>query len=111
MQVKKGENLMKYGDEIMSRPKRTWFESEKEKKIAKLRGAVELNGEGVGKKGKKVGKLSGKQKKRLDDHRERVEGKMWKKGKGDATGVKAGKGDKKGLSKAKKGKSTGPRRR
>ncbi|ANB13321.1 Drs1p [Sugiyamaella lignohabitans] len=30
--IKKGENLIKYENEIHSRPKRTWFESEKDKK-------------------------------------------------------------------------------
>uniref|UniRef100_A0A060T316 RNA helicase n=1 Tax=Blastobotrys adeninivorans TaxID=409370 RepID=A0A060T316_BLAAD len=30
--IKRGENLIKYEDEIKSRPKRTWFESEKDKK-------------------------------------------------------------------------------
>lgn len=30
--IKKGENLIKYRDEIHSRPKRTWFEAEKDKK-------------------------------------------------------------------------------
>lgn len=30
--VQRGENLIKYEDEIKARPKRTWFESEKEKK-------------------------------------------------------------------------------
>jgi ATP-dependent RNA helicase DDX27 len=30
--IKKGENLIKYQDEIKSRPKRTWFEAEKDKR-------------------------------------------------------------------------------
>ncbi|KAI9758695.1 MAG: nucleolar DEAD-box protein required for synthesis of 60S ribosomal subunit [Candelina submexicana] len=78
MQVRKGENIMTHEDEIMARPKRTWFESEKEKRAAKNSGRAELNGiESV--KGKKR-KLSGKDKKRLDDKRERTEGKVWKKG-------------------------------
>ena len=93
--VKKGENLMKFENEIMGRPKRTWFESEREKRAAKKVGRVELNG-GVEKKGK--GKLSGKDKKRLDDRRERVEGKVWKKGREERgrgavkSKVKTGKG-------------------
>ncbi|ODV96075.1 hypothetical protein PACTADRAFT_49490, partial [Pachysolen tannophilus NRRL Y-2460] len=33
MELKKGENLLKYKDEIASRPKRTWFQTEAEKKI------------------------------------------------------------------------------
>jgi ATP-dependent RNA helicase DDX27 len=35
MEVRKGENVIKYQDEIMSRPKRTWFATEKEKAAAK----------------------------------------------------------------------------
>ena len=86
MQVKKGENIIDHESEIMSRPKRTWFESEKEKRIAKKSGRAELNGpESVaGKKGKR--KLSGKDKKRLDDSRERVDGKVWKKGRAERSG-------------------------
>jgi len=87
MQVRKGENMIVHEDEIMSRPRRTWFESEKEKKLAKSSGRIELNGPDSvsGKKGK-GGKLSGKDKKKLDDSRERKEGKVWKKGKAERTG-------------------------
>jgi len=82
MEVRKGENLMEFEGEIKSRPKRTWFESERDKKAAKEVGKRELNGaDAGGKVKKKEGRLSNKDKKRLDDHRERVEGKMWKKGK------------------------------
>jgi ATP-dependent RNA helicase DDX27 len=78
--IKKGENLVLHEADIKSRPKRTWFETEKEKQIAKEKGAVELNGEIVlQKKSKK--KLSGKEKKKLDMKRERTEGHSWKKGK------------------------------
>ncbi|KAG1056454.1 hypothetical protein G6F43_001648 [Rhizopus delemar] len=35
MQIKRSENMIKHQDEIMSRPARTWFQSEKEKKNAK----------------------------------------------------------------------------
>lgn len=35
MQVEKGGNLLKHRDEIMSRPKRTWFANEKEKQAHK----------------------------------------------------------------------------
>ncbi|KAG6988908.1 ATP-dependent RNA helicase drs1 [Physcia stellaris] len=114
MQVRKGENLMEHEAEIRSRPKRTWFESEKEKRVAKRRGLEELNGVA----GKKVGggKLSNKDRKRLDDTRERKEGVVWKKGKGDVRGgperpkskvkkeVKRGGGGGGGKSKAKGGK-------
>lgn len=86
MQVTKGENLMKYGAEIMARPKRTWFETEREKKDSRVKGATELNGPAPGKKDKV--KLSHKDKKRLDDSRARKEGSGsmgmgWKKGKSD----------------------------
>ncbi|EAW07329.1 putative ATP-dependent RNA helicase DRS1 [Aspergillus clavatus NRRL 1] len=78
MQVTKGENLMKHGAEIMSRPKRTWFETERDKRASRKLGATELNGPS---KKDKV-KLSNKDKKRLDDSRQRHEGNQgWKKGK------------------------------
>ncbi|KAJ5581632.1 Transcription factor [Penicillium sp. DV-2018c] len=101
MQYTKSENLMKHGQEIMSRPKRTWFESEKEKTIARKLGAVELNGPNTKKSNVK---LSNKDKKRLDDAQMRHDGNIgWKKGKGDADSVKSkskskgkGKGAKKG---------------
>lgn len=85
MQVTKGENLIKHESEIMARPKRTWFETEKQKQEARSKGAVELNGPGLAKK-EKV-KLSNKDKKRLDDSRARKEGGQmgmgWKKGKAE----------------------------
>ena len=102
--IKKGENLVVHEGEIKSRPRRTWFESEKEKKEAKDKGRVALNGEGVlGKKTKK--KLSGKEKKKLDIRDERRDVKTWKKGKKerDEGGVRAGgnKGKSNGLVKGK----------
>ena len=76
MQVRKGENIITHESEIKSRPKRTWFESEKEKLVAKKKGMVELNGAvGLAKKAP-GGKLSGKDRKRLDDGRERMEEEM-----------------------------------
>ncbi|KAF3926886.1 hypothetical protein ABW20_dc0104761 [Dactylellina cionopaga] len=63
MHLRKGENMMKYEEEIGSRPRRTWFETEKDKKKAKEAGNVELNGIDAGKK--KKTKLSGKMKKKL----------------------------------------------
>lgn len=111
--IRRGENLIEHEKEIMARPKRTWFESEKEKKAAKAKGAMELNpsmGKKVGGMAQqrdkkpsrsvskilgKGGKLSNKDKKRLDNIRERTEGKrLWKKakvGKG-GKGGKVGKG-------------------
>jgi ATP-dependent RNA helicase DDX27 len=35
MELKKGQNILEHGDEIYSRPARTWFQSEKEKQQAK----------------------------------------------------------------------------
>ncbi|GFG06464.1 ATP-dependent RNA helicase drs1 [Aspergillus udagawae] len=93
MQVTKGENMMKHEAEIMSRPKRTWFETERDKRAARKLGATELNGPS---KKDKV-KLSNKDKKRLDDARQRHEGNIgWKKGKADREAPKQGKnkGDK-----------------
>ncbi|EGE05976.1 2-isopropylmalate synthase [Trichophyton equinum CBS 127.97] len=81
MQVTRGKNLIDHQEEIMSRPKRTWFESEKDKRESKKRGLMELNGPDSVKKGKK--KLSGKDKKKLDDTRMREEGRVWKKGKAE----------------------------
>ncbi|KAL9116808.1 MAG: hypothetical protein Q9187_006663, partial [Circinaria calcarea] len=87
MHLRRGENMIDHQAEILSRPKRTWFESEKEKQIAKKSGRAELNGpEAAGAKKGKKGKLSGKDKKRLDDSRERSEGKVWKKGKRERMG-------------------------
>lgn len=110
MHLRKGENIMKHESEIKSRPKRTWFESEKEKQMAKKSGQAELNGAvGLGKK--KVGKLSKKDKKTLDDRRERKEGRVWKKGKADERrkdkAGRKGKGGKDRGGKAKKVKGGG----
>ncbi|KAK3114691.1 nucleolar DEAD-box protein required for synthesis of 60S ribosomal subunit [Teratosphaeriaceae sp. CCFEE 6253] len=91
--IVKAENMEKFGDEIARRPKKTWFQSEKEKGEAKAKGAVVLNGgEAGGPEGKKdrpKGKLSGKQRKRLEDRDDRREGREWKKGAGQGA-VKSG---------------------
>jgi len=102
MQVRRAENRVVHEEEILARPKRTWFESEREKRVARKEGRVELNGVDAGKE--KRGKLSGKDRKRLDVRRERVEGKVWKKGKGERTtkGGKSGKGGKVQRSRGKK---------
>ncbi|RMZ91276.1 hypothetical protein DV736_g1496, partial [Chaetothyriales sp. CBS 134916] len=71
-ELTKSENLVKHESEIMSRPKRTWFETEKEKQEAKRKAVMELNGVKVKMQKKK---LSNKDKKRLDAKRERKEGK------------------------------------
>ncbi|KAI2466973.1 hypothetical protein F4781DRAFT_423643 [Annulohypoxylon bovei var. microspora] len=87
MQIKKGENMVVHEDEIKSRPKRTWFETQHDKKKAQDAGRTELNGlkESLKKKGN--GRLSNKDKKKLDAKSVRTEG-MWKKG----TAERAGKG-------------------
>lgn len=85
--MKRGENLIVHEGEIMSRPKRTWFESEKEKVEASKKGLDQLNNQLKGKDLPK-GKLSNKVKKKLDTRDERTEGRMWKKGKADT--AKAG---------------------
>lgn len=78
--LKRGENLIYHEDEIKSRPRRTWFESEKDKLAEREKGAAALNGPvGGSVKEKKKGKLSGKDKKKLDSKDIRIEGKVWKK--------------------------------
>lgn len=95
MQLKKGENMIEHEAEIKSRPKRTWFETEHDKKKAKTAGRDELNGERETMKKKGSGKLSNKDKKKLDVMALRSGGREWKKGKGDAeAATKAGKGGK-----------------
>ena len=85
MHVRRGENIMVHEDEIKGRPKRTWFESEQDKRAAKKQGRAELNGiESILKK--KGGKLSNKDKKKLDDRDTRTEGKVWKKGRAERDG-------------------------
>ncbi|MCJ1332745.1 nucleolar DEAD-box protein required for synthesis of 60S ribosomal subunit [Thelotrema lepadinum] len=110
MQVRKGENMMVHEAEIRARPRRTWFESEKEKESAKEKGKNELNGveAGSGEKRKKA-KLSGKDKKRLEDKRERSEGREWKKGSGDRGAVAPKGREKKTKTKIKEkgGKASG----
>lgn len=85
MEIKKGENMVIHEDEIKSRPKRTWFETQHDKKKAKDAGRAELNGlkESLKKKGN--GKLSNKDKKKLDAKSTRSEG-MWKKGSAERAG-------------------------
>ncbi|KAK3905086.1 ATP-dependent RNA helicase DRS1 [Staphylotrichum tortipilum] len=106
MQVKKGENLIKHEDEIHARPKRTWFETEKDKKAAREAGRNELNGIREAMKKKGAGRLSNKDKKKLDSKAERGrgEGGSWKKGRAE----RDGKGAVLNLKKVKK--PSGPKR-
>jgi ATP-dependent RNA helicase DDX27 len=102
MQVNKGENLMKHGHEIMSRPKRTWFETETQKQAARKLGRAELNGPESNSKKEKV-KLSNKDKKRMDDAKMRHEGNAgWKKGRSERDAPKTKGHDKKKTKKGKK---------
>lgn len=90
MQMKKAENFMAHEKEILSRPKKTWFQGQKDKAESKAKGRAQLNGvrddslegkiaEQLEKdKGKK--KLSNKEKKRMALKDERGEARMWKKG-------------------------------
>ncbi|KAJ5491294.1 ATP-dependent RNA helicase drs1 [Penicillium diatomitis] len=99
MQFNKSENLMKHGQEIMSRPKRTWFETETQKRAARKLGRTELNGPDSNSKKDKV-KLSNKDRKRLDDAKLRQEGMIGKKkSKSERDAPKT-----KGKDKKKKGK-------
>jgi ATP-dependent RNA helicase DDX27 len=115
-EVRRGENLVGFEDEIKSRPKRTWFATGREKELARERGRQELNGPeaaATDKHFKRVaphGKLSNKQKKSLDAKKEMQNGRAWKKGKGDSKGkaMMNGKGKGKGLGLGKgKGKGVG----
>ncbi len=71
--LRRGENRIKHEAEIMSRPKRTWFESEREKADASKRAVMELNGMEIKVKAEKK-KLSNKDRKRMDARKERKEG-------------------------------------
>nr|OQO08739.1 hypothetical protein B0A51_17992 [Rachicladosporium sp. CCFEE 5018] len=82
-QLSKADNMVKYNDEIQARPKKTWFQTEKDKVEAKAKGNVALNGVEAGERAKKKGKLSGKEKKALLDKDERKAGLEWKKGKAE----------------------------
>ncbi|ETN45958.1 uncharacterized protein HMPREF1541_00140 [Cyphellophora europaea CBS 101466] len=101
-ELTRSENLIKHQDEIMSRPKRTWFETEKDKLEAKKRGAEALNNPGgveVKVKAEKK-RLSNKDRKRMDAKRERKEG-----GEG-ASGV----GKRKLLEQAQRAKDAGKKK-
>ncbi|KAK7413823.1 nucleolar DEAD-box protein required for synthesis of 60S ribosomal subunit [Neonectria punicea] len=108
MQVKKGENLMEHRAEIKARPRRTWFETEHDKKQSKQAGNDELNGMREAMK-KKTGKLSNKDKKRLDNKALRAEGTEWRKGKTSEADMKAKAKDKaKAKAKTKGGEKKVP---
>ncbi|KAI0427352.1 P-loop containing nucleoside triphosphate hydrolase protein [Xylaria sp. FL1042] len=113
MQIRKGENMVLHEDEIKARPKRTWFETQADKKAAKEAGRAELNGYRDALKKKGGGKLSNKDKKKLDARSARKqdaeggaggEGRMWKKGAAERAGKGAVLNFAKDKSKAKTGK-------
>jgi ATP-dependent RNA helicase DDX27 len=81
--LKRGINLIEHESEIKSRPKRVWFESEKEKMAEREKGATALNAPVGGSVKQKKKKLSGKDKKKLEVKDVRTDGKMWKKAKED----------------------------
>lgn len=105
--LKRGQNLIKHEDEIKSRPRKVWFESEKDKKLSREKGAAALNGPLDGNKEKK--KLSGKDRKKLELKDARNEGQVWKKGK-DQRGKKVEKSKDKNQAK-QAGKAKGKGRR
>ncbi|KAI4723365.1 DEAD-domain-containing protein [Aureobasidium sp. EXF-10727] len=112
MQMRRTENIITHEDEILSRPKKTWFESEKDKRAAKIRGKEELNGvmtPGAKLKGDRK-KLSNKQKKKLEDKDERMEGGGWKKGKAERDGKGVLEKEKKGKGGKRPQKPKGPRK-
>ncbi|KAK5166678.1 nucleolar DEAD-box protein required for synthesis of 60S ribosomal subunit [Saxophila tyrrhenica] len=103
--IQRADNIVTHQDEIMARPKKTWFESEADKKTAKDKGRVALNGPVAAVEGgkKKKVKLSNKQKKRLQDKDDRNAGMEWKKGKSqdERTGGAGKKARKPGKAKVK----------
>lgn len=108
MQIKKGENIVLHEDEIKSRPKRTWFETQHDKKKAKEAGHAELNGLRESLKKKSGGKLSNKDIKKLDAKTTRSDNRSWKKGAAERAGKGAVlnlKKDKKPAGKSRKNRS------
>ncbi|KAK4505780.1 hypothetical protein PRZ48_003745 [Zasmidium cellare] len=86
----RADNIVKFENEIMSRPKKTWFESEKDKQAAKEKGRTVLNGpdDGAPKK-KEKRKLSNKEKKALLTKDDRQAGVEWRKSKHSTLAGKA----------------------
>ncbi|CAK3803733.1 ATP-dependent RNA helicase drs1 [Lecanosticta acicola] len=106
----RADNIVKYEDEIKARPKKTWFESEKDKLAAKEKGRTLLNGPGEDGNGSKKGKkkLSNKEKKKLQDRDDRRSGMEWRKSKSATLSGKEHGEKKKAKSKSKsKGKGKG----
>lgn len=96
--LNRADNFVKHEEEIMARPKKTWFQSTQEKEASKVKGRTELNGvaaaERTPKKGSK--KLSNKQKKQLQNKDDRKAGLELRKRKTDRVpGGAAGRSTKK----------------
>ncbi|KAF8539670.1 P-loop containing nucleoside triphosphate hydrolase protein [Trichophaea hybrida] len=91
MQIRRTENLVKHEEEIKGRPKRTWFESQREKVEAKKLSRAELNGIELP---EKRTSMSGKKRKREEMKEERG----YKKTKTDRT-VKGARGGVKAANK------------
>ncbi|KAI0127417.1 DEAD/DEAH box helicase [Xylariales sp. AK1849] len=104
MQIKKGENIVMHEDEIKGRPKRTWFETQHDKKKAQDAGRAELNGLKDSLKKKGGGKLSNNDRKKLDAKSDRTESRSWKKGSAERAGKGAVLNFKKDKSKKGAGK-------
>jgi ATP-dependent RNA helicase DDX27 len=115
--LNRADNIVKYEDEIMSRPKKTWFESEKDKLAAREKGFSALNGPAPENKpkGDRKKKLSNKERKKLEATDERKAGREWKKGKTERLSggkiVKPGKGGSKSKSAARPGAKGKPKGR
>lgn len=102
----KADNIVKYADEIKARPRKTWFESEKDKEASREKGRAVLNGPAAEKPKPKKGKLSNKEKKKLEDRDDRQAGMEWKKSK---SATKKGMEKNSGKPKGGKPKSGGPK--
>ncbi|RPB12506.1 DEAD-domain-containing protein [Morchella conica CCBAS932] len=89
MQVRRGENLIKYEDEIKARPRRTWFETQQEKDARGKVSRAQLNGVELPEKKEK---LSNKKRKRMEGREEQDEARAYKKTRADRGSKLKGKG-------------------
>lgn len=101
LQLRKGENLIKHEDEIKARPKRTWFETQREKDERGRVSKAQLNGVALPEKKEK---LSNKKRKRMEGREEMEEARVYKKTRADRASKLKGKGKGKTLPKGKGGK-------
>ncbi|KAI5838113.1 P-loop containing nucleoside triphosphate hydrolase protein [Morchella snyderi] len=89
MQVRRGENLIRYEDEIKARPRRTWFETQQEKDARGKISRAQLNGVELPERKEK---LSNKKRKRMEGREEQDEARAYKKTKADRGSKLKGKG-------------------